>query len=308
MMESILAADLGGTNFRVALLTPDGEILSRRSRAVPSSKRSDEIVSAIAELAGECINEVNPPRPPGSLGLAVPAVVDAGKGTVVSAPNLPHLDGYPIAGEIGELLGLNVFLENDATAACIGEHWKGVSQGFSNVVHVTLGTGIGGGLIIGNEPMRGADGNAGEIGHISVEPDGVECGCGSNGCVEQYASASAIVRMAEKSGKFDGLDPLTSEKVYERGQAGDEAAGKIFGAAGRYLGIALGGLINVLNPDAIVLGGGVANGWELFFPSLNRELEYRAFQRPFERVKLLRSALGDDAGLFGAARVAANGR
>ncbi|HSI89081.1 MAG TPA: ROK family protein, partial [Pyrinomonadaceae bacterium] len=119
--------------------------------------------------------------------------------------------------------------------------------------------------------------------------------------------AGAIVRMAEESGAFEGTGPLSSESIYARAEAGDPAATGIFETVGRYLGIALGGLVNALNPDAIVLGGGVANGWDLFYSSLRRELEYRAFQRPFERVKLLRSDLGDDAGLYGAARVASLG-
>src|SRR5690606_3579745 len=194
--------DLGGTNFRVAVINADGEIRMRRSRPVPLSKHREEVVAAIVDLASECLSEFKPYGRPKAFGLAVPAVVDAVQGAIVSAPNLPELDGYRVSDKVGERLGVDVFLENDATAACIGENWKGVSQGYANVIHVTIGTGVGGGIIIGNEPMRGADGTAGEIGHICVEPNGVKCGCGSNGCVEQYASARAIVRMAKESGDF----------------------------------------------------------------------------------------------------------
>jgi glucokinase len=306
-MESILAADLGGTNFRVALIGADEEIVMRRSRPVPVSKRREEVIAVIADLAGECIEQTGTSSRPAAFGLAVPAVVDAKRGTIISAPNLPDLDGYQISKHIAERLDIKVFLENDATAACVGEHWKGVSRGFANIIHMTLGTGVGGGIMIDNLPMRGPDGTAGEIGHICVEPDGVPCGCGSNGCVEQYASASAVVRMAEESGEFGPAGSITADNVYDAGVAGNRAAVRIFETVGRYLGVALGGLINALNPEAIVVGGGLSNGWSLFYPALHRELEYRAFQRPFERVKLLRSALGDDAGLFGAARVAADG-
>ncbi len=305
-MANILAADLGGTNFRVAVIDDGGVLLVRRSRPLPASRSAADILAAIAELAEECVAAAGTERPE-LFGLAVPAVVNVDSGGVVQAPNIPDLDGSPAARELGTRLGMRVFLENDATAAAIGEHWKGASASFANVVHITLGTGVGGGLIFDGRPYRGADGTAGELGHICVEPDGVKCGCGSNGCVEQYASATAIVRVAKESGEFGDPDGITAEDLYDRAVRGDAAAKRIFASAGRYLGIALGGLVNALNPDAIVVGGGVANSWHVIGPAIERELKYRAFQRPFERVKLLRSALGDDAGLIGAARVAAIG-
>ena len=305
-MAPFLAADLGGTNFRVAVIDDGGEVVVRRARPLPASKGGSDILAAIAELAEECIAASATERP-GLFGLAVPAVVDADRGVVVQAPNLPDLDGAPVAQTLGESLGARVFLENDATAAAIGEHWKGASANFANVVHITLGTGVGGGLIFEGRPYRGADGTAGELGHICVEPDGVRCGCGSNGCVEQYASAKAIIRMAKERPEFAGIEDLTAEAVYDRAVQGDSRAAEIFASAGRYLGIALGGLVNALNPDAIVVGGGVADSWDMLGPAIERELKYRAFPRPFVRVKLLRSALGDDAGLIGAARAAATG-
>jgi glucokinase len=173
-----------------------------------------------------------------------------------------------------------------------------------------LGTGVGGGIIIDGILLRGVDGTAGEIGHIAVEPEGYPCGCGSRGCVEQYASATAIVRIAkELMPQFpetllrSNLE-LTPLDVYEAGIQGDRLSLEVFRLSGTYLGIALGGLVNVLNPEAIVVGGGVSAGWALFIEHLESEIKRRAFPHPAERVKLMRSKLGDDAGILGAAFLA----
>ncbi|MEO5860355.1 MAG: ROK family protein, partial [Pyrinomonadaceae bacterium] len=200
--------------------------------------------------------------------------------------------------------------ENDANSAAVGERWKGAAKGVRNSIHVTLGTGVGGGIIIDGTLVRGIDGTAGEIGHIAVEPEGYPCGCGSRGCVEQYASATAIVRIAkELMPKYPETElrsnlELTPLDVFESGIAGDRLSLEVFRVAGTYLGIALGGLVNVLNPEAIVIGGGVAAGWDLFIEPLQSEILRRAFQQPGERVKLMRSELGDDAGILGAAFLA----
>jgi glucokinase len=169
---------------------------------------------------------------------------------------------------------------------------------------------VGGGIIIDGRLVRGIDGTAGEIGHIAVEPEGYPCGCGSRGCVEQYSSATAIVRLAkEQLPRFpesvlrSNLE-LTPLNVFEAGIAGDGLSIEVFRQAGTYLGIALGGLVNVLNPEVIVIGGGVSAGWDLFIEPLQAEILSRAFPQPGERVKLVRSELGDDAGILGAAFLA----
>jgi glucokinase len=246
-----------------------------------------------------------------AFGAAVPAIVNSRDGIVLRSPNLPALNGFEFAAYFRDKLGIPVVLENDANSAAVGENWKGASRGIENSVCVTLGTGVGGGIIIDGKLLRGVDGTAGEIGHIAVEPEGHPCGCGSKGCVEQYSSAMAIKRLAvELRNRFPDSSlsaegDITPLKVYEAGCTGDELSLEVFRVFATYLGIALGGLVNVLNPQAIVIGGGVSAGWELFIDHLRAEISRRAFPHPAERVRLMRSELGDDAGIVGAAFLAA---
>ena len=216
----------------------------------------------------------------------------------------------PLAETISNRLKLHTVLENDATAAAIGEHWLGSSKGARNSVFATLGTGVGGGLILNGEPYRGVDGTAGEIGHICVEPEGLLCGCGSRGCVEQYASATAIVRIArellagDSNSALSANSDLTSKAVYEAAVGGDQVAVNSFRVMGKYLGIAFADLVDVLNPELIVVGGGAAGAWDFFIESVRSEIRQRAFKHPADRVQVVRATLGDTAGILGAARVA----
>lgn len=310
MKHAILAADLGGTNLRMAVVDLEGEILYRSRRATPQSRTREPVTQLIADVAEECRNAVSDSYLVTSFGFAVPAVVQGRTGKILSAPNLPDLDDYDIGTELSKRLSLPVIIENDANSAAVGEHWKGASQGASSVIHITLGTGVGGGLILNDQPWRGIDGTAGEIGHICVEPFGVKCGCGSNGCLEQYASASAVVRMATEiiaeypDSKIAELPEITSYDVFQAGVAGDAAAVEVFRKLGFYLGVALGGLVNVLNPEVIVIGGGASNGWGLFAETLKNEVKKRAFDSPADRAKIVKATIGDDAGILGVALLA----
>lgn len=310
MDDLVLACDMGGTNLRIAAVDAGGRLLCRAEAETPRHSDASRIVDAVVSLASECRSIVGGDREIRGLGLVVPAIIHSNEGKIFSSPNLPELNGFYLSAALTEKLGLEVTLENDATAAAIGEHWLGASRGFDCSICVTLGTGVGGGIILNGEALRGPDGTAGEIGHICVEPFGVLCGCGSFGCLEQYSSASAITRMAKELkpqfpeselNEESAFDALT---VFERGISGDPLCVEVFRLAGLYLGIALSGLINVLNPEVIVIGGGAAGGWELFIEHVRTEIRKRAFQQPAERVKIIRAALGDDAGIIGAARLA----
>lgn len=302
-----MAADLGGTNLRMAVVSSSGEILFRARSETPRSDGPDKLLDALVETSRHCIENCRSSNIAG-VSLAVPATVDVQSGVLLDAPNLPELNGFGIVLATEKKLNLKVFLENDANAAAIGESWQGASQGFYNSIMITLGTGVGGGIIIDGKILRGPDGTAGEIGHINVEPNGHECGCGSKGCLEQYASATAVVRIAEEiaaakpESQLASIEVLTSENIYELGIQGDADAIDVFTRQGFYLGLALSGLINSLNPEVIVFGGGAAAGWDLFIEELRRQIEKRTYLTPAERVKLLPSELGDDAGLLGAAR------
>ncbi len=310
MSKIVLATDLGGTNLRMAAVDEAGDILFRTRSKTPATRSREEILGLIVELARECKNKVGDSGDVIAFGIAAPAVIDHDAGIILVAPNLPDLNGLAISEYLTRSVGCRVLLENDATAAAIGEHWKGACQGVSSAICLTMGTGVGGGLIIDGKPLRGIDGTAGEIGHICVEPFGVPCACGSNGCLEQYASATAVVRIAEEliaSGKLSSLTEMgdyTSHDVYNAGLAGDVVAREVFTTVGFYLGVALGGLINVLNPEAIVIGGGASDGWDLFIDSAESQIAKRAFHHPAQRVRIMRAKLGDDAGILGVAKLA----
>jgi glucokinase len=237
--------------------------------------------------------------------------VNVAAGAVVIAPNLPCLDGFLLGAALTEKLGLPAIIENDANAAAVGEMWQGAAVGCNTIICVTLGTGVGGGIILDGKLWRGVDGSAAEIGHMCVDPfGGVACTCGSRGCLEVFASATAIVRMTREASPrypdsiLQGRADLTAEMIFEAGQRGDDLALEIFRRMGVYLGIGLANLINILNPEMIVIGGGVVNGWDLFEKHMHHQVEERAFPLLAARVKIVRAKCGDDAGLIGAAQLA----
>jgi glucokinase len=298
MIEVVLAVDLGGTNIRMAAVSADGGIHSRSRAETPTNVSPTELIELTVRMAGECCSSLPDDSKITAVGFAspAPAALDSG-GVLGKLPNLPTLNGMDLAAALRSHLPYPVVLENDATAAAIGEHWLGASKGFSNVIHVTLGTGVGGGLIINGNAYRGVDGTAGEIGHICVEPEGHPCGCGSRGCIEQYASATAVGRMGRESGFFYE----TALDIYNAAKGGDPAAGSVMANVGRYLGIMLAGLINTLNPEMVVIGGGMAASWDLIVGPIDTEIRQRAFSEPVNRVKIARTLLHDDAGILGVA-------
>ncbi len=308
MKKIVLATDLGGTNLRMAAVDEDGSILSRVKYETPRSSEPHEIVETMAKAVKECRAELRDADIL-AIGAAVPGTIDFKRGLIQTAPNLPELNEFSIVGALEDKLGIKAILENDANAAAIGENWLGASKGFANSIMITLGTGVGGGVIIDGKVLRGIDGTAGEIGHINVEPEGHSCGCGSFGCLEQYASATAIVRMAKEifgqdnNVKLDGLKEITSEYLFEQASAGNALARDIFRTQGYYMGIVLAGLINTLNPEVIVIGGGVAAGWDLFITSLREQIKVRSYKEPAERAEVVRAKLGDDAGILGIAKM-----
>lgn len=306
MTQKVIGVDLGGTNIRAGLVDESGEIAKRSYAKTPRTGSASETVDAVVNLI-RSINDSDAAVK--KVGIAAASVIDFQDLRKSMWPNLPQLQGHDLAGEIANGTGLSVTIENDANAAAIGEHWKGAAKGARHVVGVTLGTGVGGGIIANGEILRGASGSAGEIGHICVEPDGVPCGCGSTGCLEQYSSATAIVRMTKEvlasfpeSSLHSKLE-FEAKDVFETALAGDLAGIRVFEQAGRYLGIAFAAIVNLLNPEVIVIMGGLAGGWSLLSQSAQEELQKRAFQQAVERVNIVRGVLGDDAGILGAAKL-----
>lgn len=301
MKRIVLAADLGGTNLRLAAVRSGGDILHSTKRPIPKCVTPVQLCSMVREMADECSDAIAPGIEICAVAFTAPAPVAKDfDGVLTKLPNIPSLVGMNLKRELAEILNLPITVENDATAAGIGEDWIGASKDVATSVCVTLGTGIGGGIIINGEPLRGLDGTAGEIGHICVEPDGLPCGCGSHGCIEQYASAPAIERMALDA----GMNVANAKEVYDEWAAGDELARSVFDTMGRYLGIALAGLVNTLNPEMIVICGGVTEGWDAFNSQVEAEIAARAYPAASKRAKLVKGKLGDNAGLLGAAKSA----
>jgi glucokinase len=304
MIEKTIAFDLGGTNTRAAIVGGDGSIENRVSIPTPRHRSAADFLDDVAEVALNLKDKADVK----CIGFGVAAVVDSRKNRLLSSPNISQLNEIDLVSDLKERTGLDVFLENDATAATIGEHWLGAGRGSEQMICITLGTGVGGGLVFEGKPYYGADGSAGEIGHVCVDIDGHPCGCGSHGCLEQYSSGTALVRITkELLPKFPGSNlhsrfEFEPKDVFEAGIAGDEAAIAAFRTMGVYLGVAVAGLVNLLNPEVIVITGGVAAGWALFIPSTKDEMFKRAFQQPAESVKIVRGTLKDDAGVLGAAK------
>lgn len=305
--DQVFAVDLGGTFLRIALVDGSGRIHQQLKQRTPRGDSPDVVVDALATAADSWIREG---RRISAASIMVPGTVDNRNAVVVQAPNLPSLTNFPLQSVLEERLGWPVLLENDANAAAVGEMWLGAARGCRDVVSVTLGTGVGGGVILDGELWRGAHGSAGEIGHTTVDPfSGLKCKCGNIGCLEMFASATAIVRMTrEDLGRFPhsvlNREDLTAERVYDAGRDGDELALSVFKRFGTYLGIGLANLINIIDPEIIVIAGGAVNGWDLFACDMQREVNERAVRVTAQQVKIAAAQCGDNAGLLGAARLA----
>lgn len=328
MTAFAIGVDLGGTNLRIAAVDTAGNILERITTATEVACRDrviDEMCAAIANLAakhqaGEFLG----------IGVGVPGIIDLKTGMLHESPNLPGWDNYPVHDEIERRLGTTVVLENDANAAALGEKWLGAGASVDDMCMVTLGTGVGGGLVLQGRIWHGMLGMAGEVGHINVDANGPACGCGSRGCLEQYASAQAVKRMAAEavaSGKAPELAQAISADsefdakiVHQLAMRGDAAAREIFHRFGTALGITLAGLINIFNLPMYVIGGGVASAWEAFAPAmLETARRYSYIYRVTANsaggttgnratpsgkgTVITRALLGSDAGLIGAARL-----
>ncbi|MFN2491561.1 MAG: ROK family protein [Pyrinomonadaceae bacterium] len=310
--ELVFAADLGGTHLRAATVDRSGKIDCRFMQPTPQADTPDEIVRTLVDAAHECERQA---AAQGSVisavSVAVPGTVDVANGVVVKAPNLQCLDGFRLSAALKSELDWPAILENDANAAAIGEMWRGAGKGYRTLICLTLGTGVGGGIVLDGKLWRGADGSAAEIGHMSVDPFGdVACGCGSRGCLEVYASATAVVRMTvEARPRYPNSSvrtcaDLTSKHIYRAGLEGDELALEVFRRIAVYLGIGIANLLNILDPEIVIIGGGLSNAWELFEKEMRQQVTERAFPIPARRVNIVRAQCGDDAGVLGAARLA----
>lgn len=310
----VCAVDLGGTNLRAGTVDSSGRLHERVKFQTPDSGKAEDIVNAIAAAVERCEAEAAKRAARiEAISVVVPGSVHAQTRAIVNAPNVPAIVDFGLAQALETKLQRPVLIENDANAAAVGEMWQGTARGCRTIVCLTLGTGVGSGIVLDGNLWRGADGAAGEIGHTSVNPFGrVRCKCGNIGCLEVYASATAIVRMTREAlsnhpaSQLNSVatGDLTARQVADAAAMGDELALEIFRKMGTYLGIASANIVNTLNPEMIVIGGGVSAAFDLFAPAARAEMLRRAFPVPAARCQIVRAECGDDAGLLGAAWLA----
>jgi len=329
MPDFSIGVDLGGTNLRIAAITADGQLFEKVTLEVKAALNRDHVIDlmcdSILHLSGKY-------RGSGTFlgaGIGVPGIIDLHTGMLRKSANLPGWEEYPVRAEIERRLGARVILENDANFAALGEKWLGAGRDVPNMAIVTLGTGIGGAIVLGGRIWHGM---AGEFGHMTVEPEGPPCGCGNHGCAERYASATGVLRMAreaiargdapELAKGFDRDPEFSAQSIYNLAIQGDENARRIFRRFGRYLGILLADIINALNLEMYVIGGGVSSAWDAFAPAMFEEMRERSLvyaatapddplakdagkaveTRNARKTIVTRALLGSDAGLYGAGR------
>lgn len=298
MSEFSIGVDLGGTNLRAAAISRSGKMLGKISGQAKLSAGRDAVMQDIAAAIRQLEEQTG-----GSLagvGIGVPGFILMSAGKIIGSNNLQEFEHFPFRDEIERLLGggARVILENDANAAAMGERWMGAGRGVDDLVLLTLGTGIGGGIISGGKILHGYLGMAGEIGHITVDADGNPCGCGNRGCLEKHASATAIAAMARLLHLGDNA---SSEDVYNFAVAGNERAKMIFTAMGESLGIALASLVNIFNFPLYLLSGGPLPAWDFFAPTMLSEVHRRSYTFREAKTRIERATLGGEAGLYGAA-------
>lgn len=322
-MAFSIGVDLGGTNLRIAAVDERGKMLEKITTGADVRRERDQVIAEMCDAVRALATRAAAAGPLHGIGIGVPGIIDMRTGLLRESPNLPGWHDYPVRDKIEQNLGTTVVLENDANAAALGEFWQGAARDVGSMCMITLGTGVGGGIVLDGEIWHGMAGMAGEVGHTMIEAEGPPCGCGSRGCVEQFASATAIVRMAREAiadGSAPGLalaagqtPEFSARAVYQMALEGDRAAQRIFGVVGRALGIVIASLINTLNLPMYVVGGGVASAWHVFSPTLLDEVRRRSFvyratapeatSGHGSHTVITRALLGSDAGLYGAARL-----
>ena len=310
MTRTVLAADFGGTNLRAAIVDDAGELVERHDIPTPAEATPEGILEKIADLLAGIIPVTG--EKPVAACLAVPGLINADEGKVIVAPNIAGFRNLVLTTPMEKRLGIPAYIENDASAAALGEFRFGAGRGTRHLLHATLGTGIGGGIVVDRKLYRGATGLAGEIGHIVIDPTGPLCNCGSRGCLEAIVSGVAFAERSKKliaAGKAPILAGLVGERepkgrdLFAAAQQGEQVAEAEIRHGGHVLGLGLGSLVNVLNPDAVTLSGGLVNMGEMLLGPM-RDAMYSIAYGPASGTIVRLSDLGDDAGLLGAAAVA----
>ncbi len=310
MSDKVIGIDIGGTNLRGAIVDKEGNIHNRMKILSEANHGIDVLIDNLVGF----IKDISQGEKLNDIGIGIPGIIDSKDGVITQAPNISNVNNYPLRAVLNNKLGenINVVIENDANCAALGEWWMGAAKEVNSMLIITMGTGIGGGIVLDGKLWTGADGMAGEIGHMTVYPDGARCNCGNYGCIESYASATAIRRMVYEGLEDENLKTVLRDSirdahvedvpkiVMEAATNGDNFSQNIWRRVGIALGIGIAGLVNLLNVEMIVIGGGVSNGWDLFIDETLEEASKRALREPMKTAKIVRTCLNDDAGLLGA--------
>lgn len=334
MTAFAIGVDLGGTNLRIAAVASSGKILEKITTGTEVARGRDRVIDEMCASVRTLALKHRASSELAGIGVGVPGIIDMGTGMLRESPNLPGWQNYPVRDEIQRRLAATVVLENDANAAALGEKWLGAAADVADMCMLTLGTGVGGGVVLEGRVWHGMTGMAGELGHIVVDPNGLRCGCGGRGCLEQYASAVAVKRMAleaiaagqapELARAMNENPEFTAKVIHQIAMQGDEPAREIFRRVGTALGIALASLVNIFNLPMYVIGGGVSSAWDAFAPAMLETVRsYSYIYRvtapsqttdrngarqdqalaPEKHTIITQALLGSDAGLIGAARL-----
>jgi len=312
-MKKLIGIDLGGTTVKFAILTEEGEIQQKWSLETDIQNEGKNIVPNIIESINHRLNLYGLSAVDIlGIGMGSPGTVDRSQGTVIGAYNLNWSTLQPVKKQIEEGTGISFYIDNDANVAALGERWKGAGEDGADVVFVTLGTGVGGGIIADGNLIHGKIGAGGEIGHVIVEPNGYQCTCGNQGCLETVASATGVVRLARDfSEKYAGESELkwliddgqevTAKTVFDQAKKEDKLALIVVDKFYYYLGLACGNIGNILNPETIVIGGGVSAAGEMLLKGVEEYFHKFAFPTVRTSTRLKLAQLGNDAGVIGAA-------
>ncbi len=314
--ELVLGIDLGGTKILTSVVNEEGRMLSRDHSITPAAKGREAVIRAIMESTEHALAEANVSASDlAAIGIGAPGLSNPRTGVLYTSPNLPGWHDVPLRDIISGELDKTTYLINDANAAAVGELYYGAGRGARHFIYITVSTGIGGGIIIDGEIYDGATGTAGELGHMVIEDNGPLCNCGNTGCWEMLASGTALAaearRIIERGAdntilEYAGgaVEKVNAEAIHEAAKAGDELANRLIGRSAYYLGVGLANLVNIFNPEVIVIGGGLSNIGDMLLLPAYEEAERRAFKQSYQATRFASAELGRNSGVIGAAAYA----
>lgn len=315
MVKLVVGLDLGGTKIAACVMNEDGEILKKVTLSTLAHEGPDAVIGRIIESIYDVIRLANINKEDIlAIGVGVPGPLDSEKGLIKNPPNLPGWVEVPLRDILYNEFKVPLAIENDANAAALGENFYGSGKGIKNFMYITISTGIGGGVVVNGKLLKGASGNAAEIGHTTINFEGPLCGCGNRGCWEAYASGTALARFAREGIKngiktiikdiVDREGHIKAEHVFTAAKQGDKFAKELVDMEGFYLGVGLANMANSFNPNCIAIGGGITNQWDMFYEHMISIMQERALKANVEGLKVVKATLGPDVGVIGAATLA----